>query len=195
MNGWSTIRGRLAFGHLVVVPGRILNVRLNVIIDTGSDASLANVALRQALRAHVTYDRDRLNQARAYTAGLPIVLDSVIATPRLRLGDLEVDHVVVGGDHRPRVGLAEGLGPDEVDLAPADRSHENPGADVGEFHETVVGQDLGLVVEALRELARRHLSPHRVRRAVPVELRVLAVKRDGEEGLAEIDPDDRGSPS
>jgi predicted aspartyl protease len=91
--GWTTIRGELRFGHLVVMPGRIRDVPINVIIDTGSDSSLANVALRDALSAHLRYDRERLDAIKAYTAGWPVIFDSAIATPRLRLGELDASHV------------------------------------------------------------------------------------------------------
>lgn len=90
---WTTIRGQLRFGHLIVMPGKIRDVPINVIIDTGSDSTLANTALRDALRAHLSYDASRLTAARAYTAGMPVVLDSAIATPRLRLGSLFINHI------------------------------------------------------------------------------------------------------
>jgi hypothetical protein len=93
LGGWATIRGQLRFGHLIVMPGRIRNVAINVIIDTGSDSTLANPALQAALRAHLQYDPARLSAARAYTAGLPVILDGAIATPSMRLGSLVIAHV------------------------------------------------------------------------------------------------------
>jgi predicted aspartyl protease len=99
--GWTTVHGRLRFGDLVVMPARIRDVQVNVIVDTGSDTSLANVALRDALRAHATYNQTNLDQMRAYTAGWPVVLDGAIATPSMQLGELTVEHVVafVGNFH------------------------------------------------------------------------------------------------
>jgi predicted aspartyl protease len=99
--GWTTVHGQLRFGDLVVMPARIRDVQINVIIDTGSDTSLANVALRDALRSHLTYNQASLDQARAYTAGWPVVLDAAIATPSMQLGEITVEHVFayVGNFH------------------------------------------------------------------------------------------------
>ena len=87
--GWARLQGELKFGHLVVVPGRVNNVRVNVIIDTGSDVSLANIAFRTAI------DNARMRSspqsfARAYTAGRPIILDRAIIVPQMRLSSVNV---------------------------------------------------------------------------------------------------------
>lgn len=87
--GWTLVRGELRFGHLVVVEGRIRDTPISIFIDTGSDSTLANVALRDRLRSTVRVDRQSTANARAYTAGTPIVLDNVILIPRLRIGDVE----------------------------------------------------------------------------------------------------------
>lgn len=97
--GWTTIRGELRFGHLVVMPGRIRNVAVNVLVDTGSDVTLANVALRDAIRGGSASLTDELTTARAYSAGAPVVLDDVVALPSLSLGDMTVaDLVAYVGD-------------------------------------------------------------------------------------------------
>jgi predicted aspartyl protease len=83
------VRGELRFGHLVVIEGRIRETSISIFIDTGSDSTLANVALRERLRSTVRVDRQSTANARAYTAGTPIVLDNVILIPRLRIGDVE----------------------------------------------------------------------------------------------------------
>jgi predicted aspartyl protease len=100
LRGWETIQGELRFGHLVVVRGRIRDVAVNVLIDTGSDSSMANSALRTAL-GDIQVQQDYYQIGRAYTAGRPIVLDRVILIPRLRLGDIEIDRVAafVGDYH------------------------------------------------------------------------------------------------
>lgn len=101
MAGWTSVRGELRFGHLVVLRGRIRNVDVNVLVDTGSDGTLANVALRTALRARARNRQDALDYARAYSAGEPVVLDSAIALPELVLGDIAVNDVLafVGDFH------------------------------------------------------------------------------------------------
>ncbi len=87
--GWEAIRGELRFGHLVVVEGRIRNQRLHVLIDTGSDSTLANPAFRDQING-IRVSRDRTDYARAYTAGTPIVMESAVLIPRFSLGSVEV---------------------------------------------------------------------------------------------------------
>lgn len=97
--GWTRLRGELRFGHLVVVPGRVDNVRVNVLIDTGSNISLANTALHAALAERVRYDRTAEGFARAYTAGDPVVLDTAIIAPNLDIGELRItDMLMFVGD-------------------------------------------------------------------------------------------------
>jgi predicted aspartyl protease len=101
LHGWVAIRGELRFGHLVVAPGRIEGVRVNLLLDTGSDTSLANVALRDAINARVRRHRTRVEDVVAFTAGRPIVLSDGIFIPRLMMGELEVRSVAayVGDFH------------------------------------------------------------------------------------------------
>jgi predicted aspartyl protease len=87
--GWTEIQGELRFGHLVVVRGRIRGQDVNVLIDTGSDSTLANLAFREQVRG-IRVSRDRTDYARAYTAGTPIVLDSAVLIPQFSLGDVNV---------------------------------------------------------------------------------------------------------
>ncbi len=99
LRGWAAVRGQLRFGHLVVIPGRIDRVRINVLIDTGSDTSLANNALRRAIEASVRRQESFFSIAQ--TANRPVILDSAMMIPRLSLGDLNIDHVAtyVGDYH------------------------------------------------------------------------------------------------
>lgn len=99
---WTTVQGELRFGHLVVVPGRIRNHRVNLLIDTGSDTSMANFALRDQLRGAVREAQTTEQLLRAYTIGDPVVLDSAVLIPRLSLGqDLDITRLVayVGDFH------------------------------------------------------------------------------------------------
>jgi predicted aspartyl protease len=100
LRGWATIRGELRFGHLVVVPGSINGVRVNLLVDTGSDSSLANIALRDALNARVR-NRRRIEIVVAHTAGDRVVLENAIFIQRMSMGELEVRNITafVGDFH------------------------------------------------------------------------------------------------
>lgn len=99
LRGFVTIPGELRFGHLVVVRGRIRNVPVNILIDTGSDSSLANPALRDALGPIRT--RDDAGIIEAFTAGEPIVLQGGVILPHVRMGEVAVTNVAayVGDYH------------------------------------------------------------------------------------------------
>jgi predicted aspartyl protease len=99
--GWAVIHGRMKFGTLVVVRGSIGGLHVNLLIDTGSDVSLANEALRTALNAHVYHDRARLDYAVAYAQGRPVILENAMLLPSLSLGELEVRNVTayIGNFH------------------------------------------------------------------------------------------------
>lgn len=99
--GWTRLRGELRFGNLVVVPGYINSLRVNVLIDTGSNVSLANPALHAALAERTRFSRDAEGFGRAYTAGEPVVLDAFVLLPRLTLGELNMSdlRLFVGDFH------------------------------------------------------------------------------------------------
>jgi predicted aspartyl protease len=92
VQGWLSVPARMRFGTMLMVQGEIMDVRVNVLIDTGSNISLANARFRDALRdvaAHsIEYHNDH-----AFTFGRPIVLEERVWTPRLRLGRTIVDSV------------------------------------------------------------------------------------------------------
>jgi predicted aspartyl protease len=94
----------MRFGHLVVVEGSIGGIRVNLLLDTGSDSSLANVALRDAMNARMRR-RPRQEQTIAYTAGEPVVLENSILVSRMMMGELEVRNVTayVGDFHIFRI--------------------------------------------------------------------------------------------
>jgi predicted aspartyl protease len=88
--GWETIHGELRFGHLLVIQGSIRGQAINVLIDTGSDSTLANPAFRDQLRSGIRVSRDRTDYARAYTAGTPIVMESAVLIPRFSMGGVQI---------------------------------------------------------------------------------------------------------
>lgn len=100
LRGWAAISGELRFGHLVVVRGSVGGVRVNLLVDTGSDSSLANEALRSALNARLRRNR-RIDVTVAYTAGDRVVLENAIRINRMMMGDLEVRNITayVGDFH------------------------------------------------------------------------------------------------
>lgn len=93
LRGWTRIRGVMRFGHLVVIRGTVNRVRVNLLLDTGSDSSLANTALRDALNARVTRRQSVTDFAVAHTASEPIVLDRAMFLPRLTLAGVDVRNV------------------------------------------------------------------------------------------------------
>jgi hypothetical protein len=93
--GWTRLRGELRFGHLVVVPGRVDGVRVNVLIDTGSNVSLANRALHAIMAERARHDRTAAGVTRAFTAGEPVVLDTAMIMPALEIGELRISDMLV----------------------------------------------------------------------------------------------------
>jgi predicted aspartyl protease len=96
---WTMMHGELRFGHLIVVHGRIDGVDVNVLLDTGSDTSLANTALLEAIRARRARRGERAD--RANTANETIDLDRAIIVQRIELAGLEARDVTafVGDYH------------------------------------------------------------------------------------------------
>jgi predicted aspartyl protease len=92
MRGWSSVPARMRFGTMLMVPGEIMGVHVNVLIDTGSDISLANEHFRDALRG-VAAQSIEYHDGRAFTFGRPIVLAQSVWTPSLRLGHTSVESV------------------------------------------------------------------------------------------------------
>jgi len=95
---WTTMRGELRFGHLVVVRGRVAGIDVNVLIDTGSDTSLVNTALIRAVETR----RGRSAFAeQAATANEVITLERAVVLSQLSIGEMEAENVVafVGDYH------------------------------------------------------------------------------------------------
>lgn len=92
MRGWQSVSARMRFGSLLMVPGEIMGVRVNVLIDTGSEISLANQHFRDALRG-VAAQSIAYHNGHAFTFGRPVVLAQSVWTPRLRLGHTSIESV------------------------------------------------------------------------------------------------------
>jgi predicted aspartyl protease len=91
-DGWLSVPARMRFGSLLLVQGTIMGVRVNVLLDTGSNISLANERFRDSLR-DVGARRIEYRDGHAFTFGRPIVLAQKVWTPRLHLGRTVVDGV------------------------------------------------------------------------------------------------------
>ncbi|HUQ10734.1 MAG TPA: retropepsin-like aspartic protease [Steroidobacteraceae bacterium] len=89
--GWLSVPALMRFGSMLMIEGDIMGVRVNVLIDTGSDISLANEAFRDALRK-VGARTVEYHNGHAFTFGRPIVFTQRVWTPRLYLG-----RTVIGG--------------------------------------------------------------------------------------------------
>jgi predicted aspartyl protease len=100
MQGWQSVPASIRFGSLLMIEGEILGVRVNVLLDTGSNISLANERFRDALRG-VAASTIEFHDDHAFTFGRPIVLEQSVWTPSLRLGHTAVESVkaYVGNFH------------------------------------------------------------------------------------------------
>ena len=100
MEGWLSVPARMRFGMMLIVQGQVRGVNVNVLIDTGSDLSLANEKFREALRDVATRSIEYKGDF-AFTFGRPVVLERSVWTPRLNLGDTYVDNVIayIGNFH------------------------------------------------------------------------------------------------
>src|SRR5262249_10784997 len=83
---WEAIRGDLRFNSLLVIRGSINGLRVNLMLDTGSDTSLANEALRNALNARVRRDHARVDFAVGFNDNTPVILENAIALPSISIG-------------------------------------------------------------------------------------------------------------
>jgi predicted aspartyl protease len=86
MKGWFSVPARMRFGTMLTVEGEIQGVKVNVLIDTGSDISLGNERFRESLRG-VSARRIEYHNGHAFTFGFPIVLDKSVWIPSVRLGN------------------------------------------------------------------------------------------------------------
>jgi predicted aspartyl protease len=92
MKGWLSVPARVRFGSMLMAQGEIMGVQVNVLIDTGSNISLANEKFRDALRA-VGARSIQYHNGHAFTFARPIVLAERVWTPRLSLGRTVVGSV------------------------------------------------------------------------------------------------------
>jgi len=92
LEGWLSVPALMRFGALMMVRGEIQGVGVNVLIDTGSNISLANERFRDAL-SRVAATRVEYHGDRAFTFGRPLMLEKSVWTPRLTVGRTVIDSV------------------------------------------------------------------------------------------------------
>ena len=91
--GWTMVPGSLRFGSLIVVEGLVQRRRVNVLIDTGSDATLANLAFANQFARTIHFNPQGRTETRAYTMGDPVILTTAAIIPSLQIGDVEVGNI------------------------------------------------------------------------------------------------------
>jgi len=98
MTGCTQLPAQKRSEDLILTQGRIQDQRINIVIDTGSDSTFANIALRDQLSLRARPERDPM---RAYTAGRPVILNSALLIPSIVLGDVTARNIVayVGDFH------------------------------------------------------------------------------------------------
>lgn len=103
LSNYVTLRGQLRFGHLVVIQGTIGSLRVNMFLDTGSDTSLANTALRDALQRRNLYRP--IYPGYAHTVGESAPLGEAMVIPRMSVGPVDVRNITafVGDYHIFRI--------------------------------------------------------------------------------------------
>ncbi|MEO5611432.1 MAG: aspartyl protease family protein [Sphingomicrobium sp.] len=91
--GTIIVRGNLKRGHLIVTKATVNGVPMAVILDTGSEITLGNAALRAKLEA-----RNRLGQGERVemtsVTGQKLVGDA-FHTKRIKIGDVEMKDLVI----------------------------------------------------------------------------------------------------
>ena len=99
--GFITIPVKFSHGNLLTVDARIGSVRLKAIIDTGGEATIANLATRDALARRLR-DEPRIGEITGATAHVekaegyatpPVEIgDILIRSPQVSFGDLKIFH-------------------------------------------------------------------------------------------------------
>jgi len=90
---WEEVPAQLRFGGLPVVTARVGNVRVAGIIDSGAERSLGNPALLAALGLEAAA-RDPAARIQVYAATSQLVFGSVVESPTLRVGGIQIDRLV-----------------------------------------------------------------------------------------------------
>lgn len=96
----GTIPATLRFGRLLVVDGYVGRIRVKAVIDTGAETTLGNSALRDALLRRKRF-KDGPDDATVTGLNEASQRGRFIRSPRIRLGDAEIDglHIIYGDIH------------------------------------------------------------------------------------------------
>lgn len=103
--GWTdirpgyTLRAEFKFGQLVSTRGRIGDLSVPIVFDTGTDIGLANTALRAALTSPSRVAASAVSGTRLTNAARPVFVDDSVLVPKIQLdGCVLTNALAVVGD-------------------------------------------------------------------------------------------------
>lgn len=98
-NALTTVPGRRLTGGLLAIDGYVGPVRTKLIIDTGGERTLGNLALREALHSRVRNKLKDSQGAKIYGATMDIHQGEMAYAPKIKIGSVLLSDVaVVYGD-------------------------------------------------------------------------------------------------
>lgn len=94
----ATVPARRVVGGLLAVDGQVGGVRTKIIIDTGGERTVGNLALRKALMRHKA-DSESVQLTRIYGATLEMSQGEIGFAPKVHFGEVNLTNVsIVFGD-------------------------------------------------------------------------------------------------
>jgi predicted aspartyl protease len=93
-SGWLRVPGKLRFGGLLTVQGRIGRTRVAIIVDTGAERTLGNAALLEALELQ-SQAKDPSYEAKVLGATSQSQQGAVIPSPTIRIAGVSVTRTQV----------------------------------------------------------------------------------------------------
>ncbi|KAB7644155.1 aspartyl protease family protein [Polymorphobacter fuscus] len=97
------VTARLRKGQLIITQASIDNQRLSAVIDTGSEVTLGNMALRRKLLGESARREDRVVTLVSVTG--QTLLAEAVTVPRIRIGGIYLDNVTVAFADAPPFAL------------------------------------------------------------------------------------------
>jgi predicted aspartyl protease len=92
--GFFVIPARRRFGQLLVAEGRVANVGVRAVIDTGAERSLGNLALQRRLIRRARSRTERV-EAQVYGATEELQSGQLLQVPPISIGELELTNLAV----------------------------------------------------------------------------------------------------
>jgi predicted aspartyl protease len=95
----TSVPARRVPGGLLAIDAHVGQIRTKVIIDTGGERTLGNLALREALFKRKRFRKDDIQNTRIYGATMDMDQGEVVYAPTIRIGSVSLtDVAVVYGD-------------------------------------------------------------------------------------------------